>query len=333
MVSLKISSWIKIFYKLFLTKIKQLSLPGFQNISIYNVGVFFKKGLSNGVLGVRASAISFNFFLALFPAIIFLFSLIPFIPISGFQTELIELIKQILPSNTYLVIEKTLVDIITNKRVSLLSFGFVATLFFSINGVSNMIAAFNATANSFENRSWFSTRFIGMPLVLTLFFLTTIGTGLIIFGEYILNYLVVKNIIHNGFYEVIFTTGQWLIIILVVYVSISLLYYFAPSKRDKYKFFSPGSTVATLLIILTSLAFSFYLSHFGQYNKLFGSIGTLIALLIWLNINSFVLLIGFELNVGIRNARLYKNSKIEISKSSQDYEKYYPKNLISTKKD
>ncbi|MBI9067899.1 MAG: YihY/virulence factor BrkB family protein [Salinivirgaceae bacterium] len=321
----KIVNWVNSVYKLYSAKAKHISLPGFEKVPIYNVGVFYKNGLSNGAIGVRASAISFNFFVALFPGIIFLFSLIPFIPIPGFQIELTELIKQILPSNTYMAIEKTIIDITTNKRVSLLSFGFIAALFFSTNGVSNMIAAFNATANAFENRSWISTRVIGMPLVLVLVILTTIGTGLIIFGKYILKYLVTKSIIHNGFSQVLFISGQWLIILFVAYVSISLLYYFAPSKRDRYKFFSPGSTVATILIILTSLAFSYYLSHFGRYNKLFGSIGTLIALLIWLNINAFVLLIGFELNVSIRNARLFKKNKLELSQSSQEYEKFYPK--------
>jgi membrane protein len=254
-----------------------------------------------------------------------LFSLIPFIPIQGFQTELIQLIEQILPSNTYQSIEKTIVDITTNKRVSLLSFGFIAALFFSTNGVSNMIAAFNATANAFENRTWLSMRVIGLPLVFILVFITTLGTGLIISGRSILRYLVKQDIIHNNISQGLFFIGQWAIILFVAYLGISFLYYYAPSKRQRYSFFSPGSTMATILIILTSLAFSYYLGHFGRYNKLFGSIGTLIALLIWLNINAFVLLIGFELNVSIRNARFYKKKNLELSENSQEFEKYFPK--------
>lgn len=316
---------IKKAYLYFGKKARQLSLPGFQKVPIYDVGVFYKNGLSNGAIGVRASAISFNFFLALFPGIIFLFSLIPFIPIPGFQLELIDLIKQILPSNTYQAIEKTIIDITTNKRVSLLSFGFIAALFFSTNGVSNMIAAFNATANEFETRSWISMRIIGMPLVFVLVTFTTVGTGLIIFGKFLVKYMVSKHVIHSSLSQLIFVSGQWLVVLFVAFVSISLLYYFAPAKRSRYNFFSPGSTMATFLIILTSLLFSYYLSHFARYNKLFGSIGTLIALLIWLNLNAFVLLIGFELNVSIRNARLFEKNELELSKSSQEYEKYYPK--------
>lgn len=312
-------------YQYFGAKAKQLSLPGFQKVPIYDVGIFYKNGLSNGAIGVRASAISFNFFIALFPGIIALFSLIPFIPIPGFQTQLIELIQEILPSNTYLAIEKTVVDVTTNKRVSLLSFGFIAALFFSTNGVSNMIAAFNATANEFENRSWIGTRVIGIPLVFVLVLFTTFGTGLIIFGKYILKVLVTQDVIHNNVSQLLFSSGRWFVILFVALVSISALYYYAPSKRRRYSFFSPGSIMATLLIILTSLAFSYYLSHFGRYNKLFGSIGTLIALLIWLNINAFVLLIGFELNVSIRNARLFNKKKLELSQNSQEYEKFYPK--------
>lgn len=311
-------------YIYFSRRVREVSIPGFQGVPLYDVGLFYKNGISNGVIGVRASAISFNFFMALFPGIIFLFTLIPFIPIPGFQLELIHLLEQILPSNTYLAIEKTIVDITTNKRVSLLSIGFLATLFFSTNGVSNLIAAFNATANEFENRSWISTRIIGIPLVIVLVLFTTIGTGLIIFGKYLIKFLVAEGIVHNSFSQIMFFSGQWMVVLFVAFVSISLLYYYAPSKRGRYRFFSPGSIVATLLIILTSLAFSYYLSHFGRYNKLFGSIGTLIALLIWLNINAFVLLIGFELDVSIQNAKKFKKKRLELSKNSQENERYYP---------
>ena len=304
---------------------KNISIPGLEKVPIYDVGVFYINGIANGALGVRASAISFNFFIALFPSIIFLFTLIPFIPIPNFQFELIELIKQVLPSNTFQVIENTIVDITTKKRGSLLSFGFLAALIFSTNGISAMIAAFNASANAFENRTWISMRIIAILLVLILFVLITVATGLIIFGKNILFWLSEQDIIQTGINRFLFTSGQWIIILAFIFISISFLYYYAPSKRSKYNLISPGSIMATLLIILSSLAFSYYLGHFGRYNKIYGSIGTLIALLIWVEINSFVLLMGFELNVSIRNARLGVKKDLEFSESTQEYERFYPK--------
>ncbi len=317
--------WLKKTYHRIITTAKSISLPGLKKVPIYDVGVFYINGIANGAIGVRASAISFSFFMALFPSIIFIFTLIPFIPLPNFQIELIQLIEQVLPSNTFQAIENTIVDITTNKRGSLLSFGFLAAIIFSTNGISAMIAAFNASANAFENRKWLSMRLVAVLLVFILFFLTTVATGLIIFGKHILKYLDTQNIIHNNFSQVLFISGQWLTILAFILFSISFVYYYAPSKRSKYSFLSPGSVMATLLIVISSLAFSYYLGHFARYNKLYGSIGTLLALLIWLEINSFVLLIGFELNISIRNARLGFKKDLELSENSQDYERFYPK--------
>lgn len=303
---------------------RQVTFPGFKNVPIYDVGIFYLNGIANGAIGVRASGISFNFFMALFPSIIFLFTLIPFIPIPNFQNQLIELMETLLPSNTFQVVENTIIDISTHKRGSLLSFGFLAAMFFSTNGIAAMIAAFNASANSFENRKWFSIRLVAVLLVFILFFLITIATGLIIFGQMILKALVAHHLIQTGFSQFLFIGGQWIIILAFILFSLSFLYYYAPSNRTEYRFFSPGSIMATVLIVFTSLIFSFYLSKFGQYNKLYGSIGTLLALLIWLNINAFVLLIGFELNISILNAKKGIINELELSDNSKEYEKYYP---------
>ncbi len=321
----KLPGWANRTSNKIINQAKKISLPGFNRVPLYDVGVFYMNGLGNGALGVRASAVSFSFFMALFPSIIFLFTLIPFVPIPNFQPELIKILEQVLPSNTYQVVENTIIDIATIKRGSLLSFGFLAAVIISTNGISAMIAAFNASANALENRTWLSMRLIAVVLVLIVFSLTTIATGLIIFGKYILRFLVNKSILYSGFSQFIFVSGQWIIILVFILLCISFLYYYAPSKRSKYRFFSPGSIIATLLIILSSLAFSYYLGRFGRYNKIYGSIGTLIALLVWLKINSFVLIMGFELNISIRNAKLGYKKDLELSESSQEYERYYPK--------
>lgn len=318
-------SWLKKQYRKLSVAAKRFSLPGLQNVPIYDVGAFYKNGLLQGAIGVRASAISFNFFLALIPGIIFIFGLIPFIPVPNFQTELIQLLKEVLPPNTFKTIEQTITDISINRRFGLFSFGFIAALIFSTNAVGAMIAAFNASANILENRSWLSMRVNGIVLVCVMAILTAVATGLIVFGKSILNFLLEYEIIHNQVSHILFVAGRWVVILSVILTSISFLYYYAPSKRKKYAFFTPGSIVATFLMIITSLAFSYYINSFDNYNKLYGSIGTLIAFLIWLNINSFVLLIGFELNVSIGNARYQHTHELEFSDTITEYEKYYPK--------
>lgn len=304
---------------------KNFSLPGLPHIPILDIFEFYKNGMANGTIGVRAAAISFNFFMAIFPSIIVLFSLIPFIPIPNFQSELISLISQILPSNTYQAVQETIVDITTKKRGSLLSIGLVASLIFSTNGVASMIASLNASANTLETRSFLSTRVIGLFLSFIMFFFISVTTGLIIFNRDIIDFLVEHRIIESGFSQILIVGGKWSIVILTCLLSISTLYHLAPAKRTEYRFLSMGSIMATTLLIIATLLFSFYVSHFGRYNAFFGSIGTLIALLIWFKINAFVLLMGFELDISIKNAGDNINNGLKLSEKAMEYEKYYPK--------
>ena len=289
-----------------LLKAKKVTLPGFDGVPLYDVGVFFINGLYNGAISLRASAVAYSFFLALFPAIIFFFTLIPYIPIKDFQVELLSMIKDIMPHNVYSTIQITIEDIAMNKRGGLLSFGFAASLIFSTNGIAAMIAAFNATVNSFENRNWFSIRFISLILVLILALLVTVAISLITFSRTFLNHLVSIGLLHDDITYYLILFGQYIIIIALFFFVISFLYYFAPAKKTKWRFISAGSTLATILSIIISFGFSFYINHFGRYNTLYGSIGTIIVILVMLYINAFVLLIGFELNAGIKNAQLKK---------------------------
>ncbi len=285
-------------------KAKKVTLPGFDGVPLYDVGVFFINGLYNGSISLRASAIAYSFFLALFPAIIFFFTLIPYIPIKDFQVELLRMISGIMPHNAYSTIQTTIEDIAMHKRGGLLSFGFAASLIFSTNGIASMIAAFNATVNSFENRNWFSIRFISLILVLILTLLTTVAISLITFSKTFLNHLVSIGLLHDNITYYLIYFGQYLIIIAFFFFAISFLYYLAPAKKTKWRFISAGSTLATVLSIIISFIFSFYINHFGRYNTLYGSIGTIIVILVMLYLNAFVLLIGFELNAGIKNAQL-----------------------------
>src|SRR5664279_1238301 len=284
-------------------KIRKLVLPGFDGLPISQVITFVIKGFRKGVLVTRASSIAFNLLMALLPASIFLFTLIPFIPIPNFQQELIRLFENILPSNTFNFLETTIIDIVTHKSKGLLLFMFIATVIFSTNGIHAVIHAFVVSAHTFKTRSWLNQRKISVVLLLIVIFMISISGFLVIFGKILVTRLVVLHIIRRRFVIYFLIFLRWLLIVLLLFMAISFLYYFAPAKKTGFKFFSPGSTLATLLFIVTSLGFSAYVNNFGQYNKLYGSIGTLMVILLWLYLNSIAILIGFELNVSIIEAR------------------------------
>jgi len=288
----------------YIHKAKQISIPGFNKVPVYYVIKFFFSGIKNGYLATRASAIAFNFALAIFPTLLFLFTLIPFIPVKNLQTEILQLIQEFLPQNAYHYLESTLVSTLTVKKGGILSFGALASLFFSTNAIHALIQAFNNTYHSIDTRNWTAIRLVSTFLVFISFILITTSVTLIIFGQSVLSKLVELNIIEMDITYYLITFGKWVVIIALFFFTISFLYYYAPAKKSDWKFISAGSTLATILALLTSLGFSYFVNNFGQYNKLYGSIGTLMVILLWLYFNSFALILGFELNASINNAKL-----------------------------
>jgi len=292
-------------------RIRKLVLPGFDGIPISQVFSFVIKGFRKGVLVTRASSIAFNLLLALLPASIFLFTLIPFVPIPNFHQELIKLFENILPSNAFSFLETAIIDLVTHKSQGLLLIMFFATIIFSTNGIHAVIHAFVVTAHSFKSRSWVNQRKISIVLLLIVIFMISMAGFLLIFGKLAVSRLVAMHVIKRRFVLYFLISLRWILLALLLFLAISFLYYFAPAKKTGFRFFSPGSTLATLLFILTSLGFSAYVNNFGQYNKLYGSMGTLMVILVWLYLNSIAILIGFELNVSILAARAEETEVVD----------------------
>lgn len=281
---------------------RKIILPGFDRMPLYDVLVFFIMGIQKGHINLRASSIAFSFFLSLFPAILFFFTLIPYIPIENFQDGLFDLLKEVIPQNTFNMVESTLYDIIKRPHTGFLSLGFLMTLYFSTKGVRSMIQAFNSTYHDVETRSWIKQRIISIFLVVVISILIIISISIIIFGTTAVKTLVYHGVLEGSFTIYLIQFGKWLVITAMFFFMISFLYYFGPVKRDRYRFISAGASLATLLALIISLGFNFYISNFSKYNTLYGSIGTLIVFLLWIYFNSIVLLIGFELNASITQA-------------------------------
>ncbi len=287
-----------------LIRARKISIPGFDRIPLYDVMLFFYRSMVDGSLTTRASAIAFSFFLALFPAVIFLFTLIPYIPIRNFQVELFLLIRDILPASTFDAVEETIQDILTRQRGGLLSLGFFMALIFASNGLITMMNAFDSSLHTVEKRNWVEQRVISIILLFVLSVLLALAIALIIAGQYAINYLDRESsLIGNRLTYYLLSIGRWLITISLFFFAYSSLYFFAPAKKMRWRFISPGGTLATILSIIVMTGFGYYITNFGQYNKLYGSIGTLLVVLLLCYLLSLILLIGFELNNSINAAR------------------------------
>lgn len=181
----------------------------------------------------------------------------------------------------------------------LLSIGFFLALYFSSNGMSKLMEGFDKSYNStFKSRSFFKHRLIALGLTLLLFGLLTMSIGLIVLGRQLLQFIV-DTFSLSAASEYTFLTLRWIVVIVLFYSVITSIYRYGPSMVKKIRLLSPGATLATFLSIFSSVLFSYFVNNFARYNEIYGSIGALIVVLIWLQINAFILLLGFELNASI----------------------------------
>ena len=281
---------------------KKIPIPGYGNLSLYEVSMFFNKGLVKGAITTRASSLTFNFFLAFFPSILVLFTLIPFVPIEGFQDELFTLMSEILPPSTFDATKVILDDIVNHEQAGLLSFTFILALYFSTNGVNAMITGFNATYHLKDKRTWWQLRLLSINLTVILALLLVLTIVFQLFSVGFIDSLVNEGYMKQFSADVILHIKE-LILVLVLFMGYSILFYFGHADKKGWKFLSIGSITSTTLSVISSLAFSYYVTNFAQYNKLYGSIGTLLVILLWMYFNSIILLLGFELNASIISAK------------------------------
>lgn len=277
---------------------QNVRLPLFDGLSAYDVAVFFWKGIYEGSVSSRAASISFSFFLALFPGVIFLFTLIPFIPVAGFQSELFKLLRDVLPPNSFDAAYTTITDILTIKRGDLLSVTVLAAFFFATNGTLSLIGNFGQSIHRLNVRGFWSQYLAAFLLTLALSVLLIVGITVLTLSEVNLGEWVGGEL---GLW--IAAATRWIVLLGLVLLSISLLFYFGPMRSAPWRFVSPGALLATLLVWLTSYLFGIYVTDFSQYNQLYGSIGTLMIIQLWLYVNAIGLIVGFELNASMAEAK------------------------------
>jgi membrane protein len=279
---------------------KKITLPGFDKVPVYQVIQFLIKETNKDQIPTRARSMAYSFFLAFFPGIIFLLTLLPYIPLDTFQAEFLRILNEVVPdqvANEF--IASTVDDLLNKPRQGLLSLGAFLTLYFSIQGVVSMIMSFNKTYSIYTQRNVFQLYWVAFKLTFILFILFIISITLIIVGGYMINIFIDAFDIKNSLTVFSLNLLRYLIIVSLFFLSISFIYYYGPSTKKRFRFISPGSTFATIASILASIVFSEYVSSIDRYDNIYGIFGSIIIFLVWLYLNAFVILIGFELNASI----------------------------------
>jgi membrane protein len=285
----------------FIRKSKKIILPGFHGIPLFDVFSFFFLQIKKTSLNERAASIAFNLLMAIPPACIFLFTLIPFLPVDGLMEQLYELIRDVVPGEAdNSAIIGFLEDFTTRQRNDLLSFGFILSLFFSSNAMIGIMRSFNKMEYiGFSKRKPLHIRWVAIKLTLIVYLLIILSVLALVSRGVVLTWLGIEN---PAVRKLIFNV-RWVVIFLLFFYTISFIYRHAPAVHKKWRLINPGSVLATFLMIAFTMLFSYWVVNFGNYNKLYGSISTLLIIMLLIYFNSLVMLIGFELNVSISSLK------------------------------
>lgn len=275
---------------------KRVTLPGFDGLSLYEVGSFFFREIGNTSMNVRAAAVTYNFMMAIPPTLLFLFSLVPYLPLGDVQQTIYNTIYLITPNpNVRYSLNNIVTDFMKNERRDLLSFGILLTLFFSSNGMMGLMRSFDRYSHVYVKRNGWKRRWTAIKLTFIL-----ICVAILALAAFIIQSNAVNDFLEKIFHGVIAVKMlSFVIVTAIIFSSISIIYTYGPSLTHRFRFVSPGSVFATVLSIITTTVFFFLVNNFINYNKVYGPIGTLIAFMVWMWLNTTVILLGYELNVSI----------------------------------
>lgn len=287
-------------------KTKGFILPGLEGLSLYDLWDIYSNGIIKGTFSTRASAISFSFFMALFPFLLFMLNLIPYIKfIDDFQLQFLVFMDSLLPPNTSDFFNDIFLDIANTPRGGLLSFAFILSIFLMTNGVNAIFTGFEFSYHTNANRSIIRQYVIAVGVSLIMAFLLLITVILAVYLTYALDDLDALGILKkDGLGAVLI---KYTAFVMLIYIAVATLYFFGTREARQARFFSVGALFTTILILITTYLFELYIENFSQYNELYGSIGALLILMVYIWLNANILLLGFELNASL--IKLKKNFK------------------------
>ena len=322
-ISLKLRQWRSDMERIpglgkLVTRSKEISLPGLMKVPLYDVMRFFGQSLSKGVVFQRAAAITYRVFVAIIPMIIALFSAIAFFG-ETFQTTIISLLESIVPPYVWPAVEGMITDVVMRQNGTLSSFMLVIGIYFTIVCINGILVAMTSSYYTEEKRNILNQIALSAGLMFLTFLIIVAVAAFFILSSLAVRYVHTHFVNNPQLYSFAVHFLKWLLVYAAVYFLISIFYYFAPVKRGDYRFFSAGSSTCTILLVVLMWILNLYFSNFDNYNLIYGSLGAIFAILLWINWSAAAFLICYDLNVSIAKAKSenYKLSD-QIEKGNKD---------------
>jgi membrane protein len=292
--------------------LERIKLPWLHGLSLYELLDLYFVGIVEGAISYRAAAIAWSFFMALFPFMLFILNLIPYIPITGFQEDFLGFVQQSVPPTTYDAIYKIINDILHNSHSGLLSTGFLMAILLMTNGVNAILGGFESShhVHITLKRKFFRQYFVALALSIMLSLLLIITVAAIVIFEVIIQKTKIQDVLSDNI--PLIEMGRYIFVILMILMSTSLLFRFGIRNEKNRAFISIGSVFTTILIIISSYFFGIWVVKFSKYNELYGSIGTLLVVMFYIWINCMILLLGFDLNASINHIKREKLKELNL---------------------
>lgn len=285
-----------------MAKSKTMTLPGLMKVPLYDVMRFFGQSLSKGVVFQRAAAITYRVFVAVIPMIIALFSAIAFFG-EDFRLTLMSLLESITPVYVWPAISGMITDVVMRQNGTLSSFMFIIGIYFTIVCINGILVAMTSSYYTEEKRNIFNQIMLSAKLMLLTFLIIVMVAAFFILASLTIRYVHTNYVNNPLLYYFVVHFIKWLLVYAAVYFLISIFYYLAPVKRGDYKFFSAGSSTCTILLVVLIWLLNIYFSNFDNYNLIYGSLGAIFAILLWINWSAAIFLICYDLNVSIAKAK------------------------------
>ena len=286
----------------FVAKSKTISLPGLMKVPLYDVMRFFGQSLSKGVVFQRAAAITYRVFVAVIPMIIALFSAIAFFG-ETFHNTIISLLESLVPPYVWPAVSGMITDTVTRQHGTLSSFMFVIGIYFTIACINGILVAMTSSYYTEVKRNILKQIMLSAGLMLLTFVIIVVVAAFFILASLAVRYLHTNFGRNPQLYYFAVHFLKWVLVYAAVYFLISIFYYIAPVKRGDYRFFSAGSSTCTILLVILMWLLNLYFSNFDNYNLIYGSLGAIFAILLWINWSSAIFLICYDLNVSIAKAK------------------------------
>lgn len=280
----------------------RISLPGCQGVPINKLAVFFIESMKKGILFHRAAAMTYRIFIAIIPIIMALFSAISYLG-KNVKLTILNFIESMVPTYVWPAISNMITEVVTKQNGARLYISFFIGLTLAVISVNAVLNILNTTYFKSKQRNFFKQIGIALLLCFIAFIAVVLASGIFVMAKISFNYIDNHFLLSGNLYYNAISVFKWLLLLTIMYIFLSLFYYIAPPEHKQYKFFSAGSTLASISMVLVLGIMNYYFANFGNFNVLYGSLGAILAILLWIYWNAMFVLIGFDLNVSIVAAK------------------------------